>query len=89
MSVQRFDEAYVFSASTSLLSPHFSASSHAPALTQPPGASRGGIDDDAEWPAEAFVNLDDLGKGVRWALAIEVATALSLYSLWHLWRLWQ
>lgn len=44
--------------------------------------------DIAEWPAEALVNLHDLGKGVRWALAIEGVAALTIYAAWQLWRLW-
>jgi hypothetical protein len=48
----------------------------------------GTISADTEWPAEAIVNLRDLARGVRWALAIEGAAALGIYAVWHLWRLW-
>jgi hypothetical protein len=34
-------------------------------------------------PPEAIVNHHDLGKGVRWALAIEVSAALSVYAICH------
>jgi hypothetical protein len=48
----------------------------------------GAISADAEWPAEAIVNLSNLARGVRWALAIEGAAALGIYAIWHLCRLW-
>lgn len=47
----------------------------------------GTISADTEWPAEAIVNLRDLTRGVRWALAIEGAAALGIYAVWYLWHL--
>ena len=44
---------------------------------------------EAERPAEAFVDLYDLAKGVVWALVIEGAAALSICSICYLWRLWR
>lgn len=38
---------------------------------------------DPECLPEAIVNRHDLGKGVRWALAIEVSAALSIYAVCH------
>jgi hypothetical protein len=48
----------------------------------------GTINADAEWPREAIVNLRDLARGVRWALAVECAAALCIYAVWYLCRLW-
>jgi len=85
---QRFDNIPLAAASTSLLSPRVQMSSYAAPLTRTHVMRAGAISADAEWPAEAIVNLSDLGRGVRWALAIEGAAALGIYAVWHLWRLW-
>jgi len=42
---------------------------------------------EAEWPEQKAVELHSLAKGIRWALTIEGAAALSLYAIWHLWQL--
>jgi len=38
-----------------------------------------------EWPVDAVVDQEALGRGVRWALGIEGVAALGIYILWHLW----
>ena len=88
MSVQRFDDAPFLAASSSLFSSPLQMSSYASTLPRPQGLSAGGPQAEAERPADAIVNLRDLGRGVGWALVIEGAAALSLYGLWRLWRLW-
>ena len=40
-----------------------------------------------EWRQEAIDDLHALGKGVRWAFAIEAGFGLLIYAAWHLWRL--
>jgi len=36
---------------------------------------------------EAVTDWHALGKGLRWAFAIESGTALLIYAIWRLWRL--
>jgi len=36
----------------------------------------------------AVADWHALGKGVRWAFAIEGGSALFIYGIWCLWRLW-
>ncbi len=88
MPTQRFDDIHPATALPSLLSPQLHMSSYAAPLMQTQGMKAGAIRVEAEWPAEAIVNLRDLGRGVGWALGIEGAAALSFYAVWHLWRLW-
>ena len=47
------------------------------------------MDAEAEWPPEAIVNWGNLGKGIRWAIAIEGVAALAVYGAWQLWHLWR
>jgi hypothetical protein len=42
----------------------------------------------ANWNQEAVADLQALGRGVRWAFAIEGGTALLIYAVWYLWHLW-
>lgn len=44
----------------------------------------GALHGEAEYPSEALVNHQDLGRGITWALAIEAAAALGAYAIWHL-----
>jgi hypothetical protein len=46
----------------------------------------GALYGETECPPEAIVNRHDLGRGVRWALAIEVSAALSVYAIFHFCR---
>jgi hypothetical protein len=41
----------------------------------------------AEWAAEAIVNLRHVVAGISCALLIEGAVALSIYATWNLWHL--
>jgi hypothetical protein len=41
----------------------------------------------AEWAAEAIVNLRNVVAGVSCAFLIEGAVALSIYATWNLWHL--
>lgn len=88
MPIQRFVNMPLAAASTSLLSPGVQMSSYVAPLTRSQVMRPGAISAGAEWPAEAIVNLSDLARGVRWALAIEGAAAVGIYAVWHLWRLW-
>jgi hypothetical protein len=37
---------------------------------------------------DASVDRYSLGKGLRWAFALEAGAALILYGIWQLWHLW-
>jgi hypothetical protein len=88
MATQPFDNVHLLTASPSLLAPQLQMSSYAPTVAGADALESGAVRADAEWPAEAIVNLHRLGKGVCWALGIEGATALSIYGIWYLWHLW-
>jgi len=85
---QQFDGIHPATAMPSLLSQPLQMSSYAAPLIQAPRMKAGAMCAEAEWPAEAFVNLRNLGRGVSWALGIEGAAALTIYAVWHLWHLW-
>jgi hypothetical protein len=87
MATQPFDNVQLLTASPSLLAPQLQMSSYAPTVAGAKALESGAVRADAEWPAEAIVNLHLLGKGVGWALAIESAAALSIYGIWYLWHL--
>jgi hypothetical protein len=87
MATQPFDNAHLLAVSPSLLAPQLQMSSYAATLAGANVLRSGAVRTDAEWPAEAIVNLHLLGKGVGWALAIESAAALSIYGIWYLWHL--
>ncbi len=88
MPTQRFDDNNPATALPSLLSPPLQMSSYAAQLMQTQGMKAGATSAEAEWPAEAIVNLRDLGRGVGWALGIEGAAALTIYAVWYLWHFW-
>ena len=88
MQSQAFDNANLSAPSSSLLSPTIEMSSFAAPLAAHVVESSA-TDAEAEFPPEAIVNWGDLGKGVRWALAIEGAAALVVYGTWQLWHLWR
>jgi hypothetical protein len=44
---------------------------------------------EAEWPPETIVEWGSLGKGIRWAFAIEGIIAVVLYGAWQLWHFWR
>jgi len=75
-------------AANSLLAAQSQMAGYVDAVSQTEGISAAVVDVEAQWPAEAFVNRRDLGRGVSWALAIEGLAALGCYAAWHLWRLW-
>lgn len=98
MPTQRLDDARLAGTSTFLLSsrlqtsrpsPRLQMSSYAGPLIRTQVMRPGAVSAEAEWPAEAFVKFRDLGRGVRWALAIEGAAALSICGLWYLCHLWR
>lgn len=41
----------------------------------------------AEWAAEAIVNLRNVVAGVTWALVIEGVVALCIVATWNLWHI--
>jgi hypothetical protein len=47
----------------------------------------GALRQNPEWHQQAVVDLHALGRGVRWAFAIEGGAALLIYAIWSLWRL--
>jgi hypothetical protein len=71
-------------ASTFSLPPHAQMSGYSLPVTHTDWLDVGTLDDEAEFPLDAVVNHNDLGRGLRWALAIELAAALSVYAIWHL-----
>ncbi len=88
MATEPFDNAHLLTDSFSVVAPQLQMSSYAATLAGAEVLRSGAIREDAEWPAEAIVNLHLLGKGIGWALAIESAAALSIYGIWLLWHLW-
>ncbi len=70
-------------ASTFLLRPHVQMSSHAFLESHAECLAFGALQGEVECPPEAIVNHQDLGKGVTWALAIEVSAALGIYAICH------
>jgi hypothetical protein len=60
-------------------------SSYAGSLAQPQGLETSSVSPESERPDEAVVDLRLLGRGVRWALAIEGVAAMSIYVVWYLW----
>jgi hypothetical protein len=41
----------------------------------------------AEWAAEAVVNLRHVVAGISFAFIIEAAAALCIFAIWNLWRI--
>jgi hypothetical protein len=89
VQTQAFDNANPTDASPSLLSPTMQMSSYAAPMMAAQVIDSSPTDAEAEFPPEAIVNWGNLGKGVRWALAIEGAVALVIYGGWQLWRFWR
>ncbi len=89
MQTQGFDNTRLKADSPSLLSPTMQMSSYAAPLMAAHVIESSASDAETEFPPEAIVNWGDLGKGVRWALAIEGVTALAIYGAWQLWHLWR
>jgi len=69
-----------------LLSPQVQRSSDALLESHAEWMEVGALYGETECPPEAIVNRHDLGRGVRWALAIEVSAALSVYAIFHFCR---
>lgn len=67
--------------------PLMQMSSYAVPLGQGRSLDDGPFSAEIGWSSEAVVDVGALGKGVRWALAIEGCAALSIYCIWHLWSL--
>ena len=70
-------------ASNLLLMPHMQMSSHAFLESKAEWPDVAALYREAECPPEAIVDRHDLGKGMRWALAIEATAALSVYAIFH------
>jgi len=85
---QRIDDINPAAALPSLLAPQLHMSSYAAPLIQTHRMKADAMSAEAEWPAEAVVNLRDLGRGVSWGRAIEGAAALTIYAVWYLWHFW-
>ncbi|MGO8932300.1 MAG: hypothetical protein ACLPLZ_02230 [Terracidiphilus sp.] len=88
MATQPFDNVHLLTASPSLLAPQLQMNSYAPTVAGAEVLRNEADRAEAQWPAEAIVNLHLLGKGVGWAIAIESAAALSIYGIWYLCHLW-
>ena len=84
--MQNYRDAHS-AASTPQLAPLAPMSSYSFPVLRTEGMSVDATKAQAEWPAEAVVNHHDLGKGVRWALAIEGAAAMCIYAICYLCRL--
>ncbi len=91
MSNPQFANLTLATASPSLLASPFPMSSRPSASFATPSASVGVPDaaagPQAEWAAEAIVDLRRVVAGVSCALLIEGAVALSIYATWNLWHL--
>lgn len=70
--------------STLLLPPHVKVSSHTLFELHTEWRVLGASHGEAEFLRQANVDHEDLGRGVRWALAIELAAALGIYAIWSL-----
>ncbi len=88
MSTLQFDNWKHRAASSSLLSSSLQVSSYAgPSI--PAGVLDAQITSpQAEWAAEAIVNLRHVVAGICCALIIEGGFAFAVYSVWHFMRLW-
>jgi hypothetical protein len=71
-------------ASTLLFPPNVELSNHTFQESHAEWLDVGPLHGEAECLPQAIANCQDLGKGVRWALAIEAAAALSIYAIWSL-----
>jgi len=85
--VQNYRDAHSAASTPQCASPAPMSSYSFPVL-RAEGMSVDAMKAEAEWPAEAVVNHHDLGKGVRWALAIEGIAAMCIYAICYLCRLW-
>lgn len=87
MSSRPFDNPNVGRTALSPLAPSYQMSSSALPMLRPRVFSSRGMSPEAEWPAEAVVDIKVLGRGVAWALAIESTAAFAMYVAWHLFTL--
>jgi hypothetical protein len=47
----------------------------------------GPLHGESEYLPQAIVDHQDLGRGIRWAVAIELVAALGIYAIWSVCRL--
>lgn len=84
MPTQRLDGAHLATVTYSAMAPALSVGRHTVPLMPTQAMKAGGLGPEAEWPAEALVDLHALGKGVIWALLLEGMAAFSFYAVWQL-----
>jgi hypothetical protein len=72
--------------STALPTSSLASASYA-APSAPAGVPADAAGPQAEWAAEAILNLRHVVAGTSCALIIEAAVALSIYATWNLWHL--
>ena len=87
MPSRPFDNPNIGTTAVSPLAPSYQMSSSALPMLRPRVFSGRGMSPEAEWPAEAVVDIRVLGRGVAWALAIEGTAAFTMYIAWHLFTL--
>jgi hypothetical protein len=84
MQIQR-DSNYA--ASTLLFPPRVELSNHTSFELHTEWQVPGRLFGEAEYLPQAIDDQEDLGRGVRWALAIEVSAALCICGIWSFCRL--
>lgn len=89
MPSKRDDNTTRQAVSSSLLSPPLQMSSYAEPFTNGHAFEAATMLPEAEWLTQSIIDSRNLVKGIRWALTIESAAAVFLYSIWLFWHLCQ
>jgi len=84
MPTQRFNGVHPATVTYSALAPALPVGRYAVPIMTSPATKGEAMSAEADWPAEAFVDLHALGKGVVWALLIEGVAAFCFYAVWQL-----
>lgn len=88
MATSQFDSWKLATSSPSLLTPALPVSSlPLPSYDAPSEPVAFPDAPQAEWAAEAIVNLRHVVAGVSFAFIIEGAVALCIYATWNLWHI--
>lgn len=74
-------------ASPSLHRSSLPVSSYAASYAAKSGSAANPLAPQAEWAAEAVVNLRHVVAGISFAFIIEAAAALCIFAIWNLWRI--
>jgi hypothetical protein len=89
MATRHFDKAKLAEPSDRMLFSTKLMYGYAAPLRKMPGLDQQRLPPGVASGQEAVADLHALGRGLRWAFAIEGGAALLFYAAWCLWRLWQ